>query len=162
MKLNDKKDSTNLSKEGESEVQSDYQANNDVEKKIPGYITANLYNYRFIREIREVLKENPTDAEKLIWGYLRNKKIGYKIRRQHVIDNFIPDFVCLSKKVVIEIDGGVHLQQQEYDASRTNILNEKGYKVIRFTNDEVFANPMTVATKIKEILDNQETFIKED
>ena len=88
---------------------------------------------------------------------MRNKKTGHKIRRQHVIDNFITDFVCLPKKVVIEIDGEIHIRQKEYDALRTNTLNEKGYKVIRFTNAEVFANPALVATKIKEILDSRKT-----
>jgi leucyl-tRNA synthetase len=129
---------------------------------LPGYITADLQNYKNIKGVRENLKKNPTDAEKLIWEYLRNKKTGHKIRRQHVINNFITDFVCLTKKVVIEIDGGNHIQQQEYDALRTNTLNEKGYKVIRFTNAEVFANPQLVALKIKYILDNRKDFIKDE
>jgi|ERR1035437_7423298 very-short-patch-repair endonuclease len=157
MKTNQTSSSKGLKTEESADCQGD-----DVVKKIPGYVTANLLNYRFIKEIRAELKENPTDAEKLIWEYLRNKKTGYKIRRQHVIDNFIPDFVCLSKKLVIEIDGGIHLQQKEQDALRTNTLNEKGYKVIRFTNEEVFANPLIVVSKIKEILDSRETFVKEE
>ena len=131
-------------------------------KQRPGYVTANLYNYPYIKEIRDGLKGNQTDAEKIIWEYLRNKKTGHKIRRQHVIDNFITDFVCLPKKVVIEIDGGIHLQQKEQDELRTLTLNEKGYKVIRFTNDEVFANPIFVATQIKEVLDERQTIIQDD
>jgi hypothetical protein len=83
----------------------------------PGYITANPKNYLFIKEMRDSLK---------------NKKTGYKIRRQHIIENFITDFVCLSKKVVIEIDGKIHLQQKEYDELRTARLNELEYEVIRF------------------------------
>ena len=94
-------------------------------KKKPGFITANLQIYKFIKVIREDLKKNPTDAEKFIWEYLRNKKTGYKIRRQHVIDNYIVDFVCLSKKVIIEIDGEIHRYQKEDDIIRTNTLNEK-------------------------------------
>lgn len=131
-------------------------------KQRPGYVTANLYNYPYIKEIRDGLKGNQTDAEKIIWEYLRNKKTGHKIRRQHVIDNFITDFVCLPKKLVIEIDGGIHLQQKEQDELRTLTLNEKGYKVIRFTNDEVFANPIFVATQIKEVLDERQTIIQDD
>jgi len=131
---------------------------NEDENKLPEYITANLQNYKFLKEIRKGLKENPTDAEKLIWEHLRNKKTGYKIRRQHVVDNFITDFVCLSKKVVIEIDGGIHLKQKELDELRTNTLNEKGYKVIRFTNEEVFANPELVVSMIKAVLDNRKIF----
>jgi len=121
----------------------------------PGYITANPVNYKLIKEMRDNLKDNPTEAEKVMWEYLRNKKTGHKIRRQHIIDNFITDFVCLSKKVVIEIDGKIHLQQKEYDDLRTAKLNELDYEVIRFTNEEVFANPELVALKIKEKLDSK-------
>ena len=135
--------------------------NSSGNKKLPGFVTADLQIYKFIKNAREDLKKNPTEAEKLIWEYLKNKKTGHKIRRQHVIDTFITDFVCLTKKVVIEIDGKIHLQQQEYDAIRTNTLNERGYKVIRFTNNEVFANPQNVALKIKEILDSREDYIND-
>jgi very-short-patch-repair endonuclease len=121
----------------------------------PGYITANPKHYILIKDMRKSLKDNPTEAEKLIWEYLKTKKTGYKIRRQHVIDNFITDFVCLSKKVVIEIDGKIHLQQKEYDELRTAKLNELQYEIIRFTNEEVFANPELVALKIKEKLDSK-------
>jgi len=155
--MNTKPTSPNPSKGGEPAESTDFVENIENGKQLPGYITANLQNYKFIKDARENLKDNPTEAEKLIWEYLRNKKTGYKIRRQHIIDNFITDFVCLTKKVVIEIDGEIHIQQKEYDAFRTNTLNEKGYKVIRFTNAEVFANPALVATKIKEILDSRKT-----
>jgi very-short-patch-repair endonuclease len=155
--MNTKLTSPNPSKGGEPAESTDFVENIENEKQLPGYITANLQSYRFIKDGRENLKNNPTEAEKLIWEYLRNKKTGHKIRRQHVIDNFIADFVCLPKKAVIEIDGEIHIQQKEYDAFRTNTLNEKGYKVIRFTNAEVFANPALVATKIKEILDSRKT-----
>ena len=78
-------------------------------KSLPGYITADLVSYKYLKEIRRGLKENYTEAEKLMWKYLQNKKTGFKIRRQHVIDNFIVDFVCLPTKLVIEIDGKIHL-----------------------------------------------------
>ena len=132
------------------------------EKPRAGYVTADLFNYKYLKEIREGLKHNQTDAEKVMWEYLRNKKTGYKIRRQHVIDNFITDFVCLPKKVVIEIDGGIHLQQKEHDELRTFTLNEKCYQVIRFTNKEVLANPESVAIQIKEVLDHRKTVINDD
>lgn len=135
---------------------------NEEKNKLPEYSTANLQNYKFLKEIRRGLKENPTDAEKLMWEHLRNKKTGYKIRRQHVVDNFITDFVCLSKKVVIEIDGEIHLKQKEQDEFRTNTLNEKGYKIIRFTNEEVFANPELVVSMIKAELNDRNIFQQED
>ena len=121
----------------------------------PGYITANPVNYGFIKEMRNTLKDNPTEAEKLIWKYLCNKQTGHKIRRQQIIDDFITDFVCLMKKVVIEIDGEIHLQQIEHDEQRTALLYDLGYDVIRFTNDEVYKDPQLVALKIKTVLDNK-------
>jgi Uncharacterized protein conserved in bacteria len=147
-----------------SEVASNNSQINSKEdkNKLPEYKTANLLNYKFLKEIRAGLKENPTDAEKLMWKYLRNKQTGYKIRRQHVIDDFITDFVCLQKKLVIEIDGKIHLQQKEEDDSRTNTLNEKGYKVIRFTNEEVFANPELVVSTIRAKLDERSVYQPED
>jgi very-short-patch-repair endonuclease len=122
-------------------------------KRQYGYVTADPAKYKFIKEMRTALKDNPTRAEALIWQHLRNKKTGFKIRRQHIIDGFISDFVCLSKKVVIEIDGKIHLQQKEYDELRTNRLSELGYEVIRFTSEEVFSTPELVAKRIKEHLE---------
>ena len=119
---------------------------------VPGYITANPKTYRMIKEMRDVLKANPTPAEKVLWEYVRNKKTGFKIRRQHIIHNFVTDFVCLPCKVVIEVDGKIHEQQREYDELRTEVLNQLGYKVIRFKNEEVLENPNKVADKIKSIL----------
>src|SRR5665647_3283869 len=85
----------------------------------PGYITANPYTYPVIKDYRKDLKDHQTKAELVLWEYLRNKKTGHKIRRQHVIDDFITDFVCLSKKVIIEIDGEIHKFQQAKDNLRT-------------------------------------------
>jgi very-short-patch-repair endonuclease len=128
----------------------------DEEKGKPGYITANPLTYRFILEFRQYLKNNPTQAEKVLWEYLRNKKIIYKIRRQHMIDDFICDFVCLRKKVVIEIDGKIHDFQKEYDEIRTAKLIEHGYDVIRFSNEEVLSSPNNIAQKIKSFLDEKD------
>lgn len=118
------------------------------------YNTANPKIYKRIKENRNKMKCNPTKAECVIWEHLRNKKTGYKIRRQHIIGNYIPDFVCLSKKLIIEIDGKIHLRQKDTDQFRTERLYELGYKVIRFTNEEVLENPESVAEKIKDLLDS--------
>lgn len=126
------------------------------ENKLPLYNTADLYIYQFIKEVRKDLKQNPTPAEKILWDYLRNGKTGYKIRRQHVIDKYIVDFVCLTKKLVIEVDGMIHLKQIEEYKQRTNDLNDKGFSVIRFTNEDVFQNPIRVFSLIKEFLDKIE------
>ena len=78
-----------------------------------------------------------TPAEKLLWERLKGKQLGVKFRRQHVIETFIPDFVALAIKLIIEVDGKIHLIQKISDDERTQLLEMMGYKVIRFTNDEV-------------------------
>jgi very-short-patch-repair endonuclease len=80
-----------------------------------------------------------TSAETTLWNVLRNKSTGYKFRRQHPIDMFIIDFYCAEAKLVIEIDGASHaeLDQEEYDKARTKWLEERGYKVIRISNEDV-------------------------
>ena len=77
-----------------------------------------------------------------MWECLRNKKLDFKFRRQHVIDEFIVDFVCLEKNLIIEIDGGYHntIEQKEADELRTKILSEIGFKVIRFRNQQVIGD----------------------
>lgn len=119
----------------------------------PKYVTANPYTYRYIKPLRDSLKKVPTEAEKIMWEKLRNKQTGFKIRRQHIIDSYITDFVCLSKKVVIEIDGDIHLTQIQEDKDRTEKLNELGYRVIRFSNDEVVKNAEKVKERIQEYLE---------
>ena len=88
-----------------------------------------------------------------MWEKLRNKNIGFKIRRQHFIDNYIADFVCINKKVIIEIDGEIHLSKIEEDMNRTDRLNELGFRVIRYTNDEVFKDADDVVERIKVFLE---------
>ncbi len=106
------------------------------------------------------MRTAPTKAEDALWNVIRNKKTGYKIRRQHSIDIFIVDFVCLEKKLVIEIDGEIHNDKEivEYDKERTAILNLCGFEVIRFSNEEVLQNPYKVAKMIKEILESITSF----
>ncbi|MBR8702640.1 UDP-4-amino-4-deoxy-L-arabinose--oxoglutarate aminotransferase [Porphyromonas levii] len=96
-------------------------------------------------------RNNPTEAESIMWELLSGKQLGgYKFRRQHIIGRFIVDFVCLDKMLIIEIDGGYHedLTQQESDKTREEWLMQQGYRVIRFTNKEVIANPAHVLNTI--------------
>ena len=131
--------------------------------RTPFFMTGGNNAYRLIEEAKRMRKE-PTDAEAVLWELLRDKKLGDKFRRQHLIDDFIVDFVCLSKNLVIEVDGGYHndLTQKEYDQQRTLYLNEKGFRVIRFTNEEVLGNTEAVLTKIKDILVNTPDFSKQN
>ena len=123
-----------------------------MENKVPIYNTADTFIYKYIKDARKQLVENPTLAETILWKHLKSCKTGYKIRRQHVIEKYVVDFVCLSLKLVIEIDGPIHLQQEEEDRLRTYDLNDKGYTVIRYTNEEVFENVALVVQNITEIL----------
>lgn len=116
------------------------------------YETSNASAYHLLKEFAKHNKQNPTPAESFMWRFLQKEALGKPFRRQHIIDDFIADFVCLPSKTVIELDGGYHQlpEQQISDAERTRILNKKGFKVLRFTNDEVFGNITGVLQKIKE------------
>lgn len=120
----------------------------------PGYITADPTTYKLLRERQLELRNNPTEAENLLWKFLKAHGADEHFRRQHIVGNFIPDFVCLKKKLVVEVDGGIHRKKDvaERDEDRTQALNEMGYKVIRFTNEEIFNNIEVVVSKIKDEL----------
>jgi very-short-patch-repair endonuclease len=103
----------------------------------PRWQTANKGFYTAYKEKRSRLKNNMTPAEIMLWKFLKGKKLGVKFRRQHIIDFYIPDFVALSIKLIIEIDGKIHLKHKRKDEERTRRLEILGFKVIRFTNEEV-------------------------
>ena len=87
------------------------------------------------------LRKDATRVETILWNQLRAKQIeGVKFRRQQPIDEFIVDFVCFEKKLIIELDGGQHAQAREEDRKRDNGFTEKGYTVLRFWNNEVLEN----------------------
>lgn len=98
-------------------------------------------NFRLLAEKARLMRNHPTEAEKLMWQILSGNRFGVNFRRQHIIGDYIVDFACLSKSLVIEIDGGYHdtEQQKQEDANRTEWLEQQGFSVIRFTNDEVFS-----------------------
>jgi acyl-coenzyme A synthetase/AMP-(fatty) acid ligase len=118
--------------------------------------TARNSTYGLFKEFSQQLKDNETKEEELLWQHLRRNKTGYHIRRQHIIDEFIVDFVCLKKKLTIEVDGGYHNtpEQQVYDAARTKFLSELSFTELRFTNEEVINNIDAVVKKIREKLDS--------
>jgi very-short-patch-repair endonuclease len=88
--------------------------------------------------LQRTLRSRMTDAEQMMWKVLRNRQVeGLKFRRQHPFADYILDFVCLDKRLVIEVDGGQHEQAREYDERRTQILNGAGFRVLRFWNTEV-------------------------
>jgi len=84
------------------------------------------------------LRKNLTDAEKKLWQKLRNKQIyDHKFRRQFVLGNYIVDFICLDKRLIIEVDGGQHMDNVNYDLQRDEWLKSQNFKVLRFWNNQV-------------------------
>ncbi|WP_282055018.1 DUF559 domain-containing protein [Maribacter luteus] len=120
------------------------------------YQTARPSTYNLLKELQKERKKQTTEAERILWEQLKTKQLGEKFRRQHVIDEFIVDFVCLSKKLIVEVDGEYHNNktQKEADDLRTKILSEFGYKVIRFSNEEVIGAIDAVTKKIKTVLNS--------
>jgi 5-methyltetrahydrofolate--homocysteine methyltransferase len=115
------------------------------------WATANPYNYGLLKQFALEMRNKPTEAEKMLWNVLSNKGIdGFKFRRQHIIGNYIADFICLKSNLIIEVDGSIHQlpENQVSDAERTKWLLSEGYRVIRFTNNEVLFNIENVIQKI--------------
>jgi very-short-patch-repair endonuclease len=105
------------------------------------------------RRARE-LRARMTPAERRMWSILRmHRQAGFYFRRQHPLARFIVDFCCTRVKLCIEVDGGIHDEQRERDSERTAWLESMGYRVLRFTNEEVLTAPRRVARRIKQELD---------
>ncbi len=91
-----------------------------------------------IQQRAKQLRREQTPAEQKLWAALRYKQLeGLRFRRQHPIGRFIVDFCCVAHKLVIEVDGDSHALQANYDEARTAHLQDLGYKIIRFTNDQI-------------------------
>ncbi len=121
-------------------------------KRSAGYETARKSSYKLINELKKERIKKPTEAEKVLWECLKTKLLGgHKFRREHIIDEYIVDFVCLSKNLIIEVDGGYHhtSEMQEADTFRTGNLEDLGFRIIRFTNEEVTGDIDAVLNKIE-------------
>lgn len=117
-------------------------------------IHESLHRFRklsFKRQLRHAM----TPAEQVLWGALRNRKLeATKWRRQANIDVFIADFLCPEHRLIVEIDGGIHESQQEYDCLRTEVIASRGYRVIRFSNTDVLESlPMVLKQIVEAISD---------
>lgn len=120
----------------------------------PGWQTADKTSWKHLKEFASENKKAPTEAENNLWQELRANKLDVKFRRQHSIGNFIVDFVCLPAKLVIEVDGGVHntAENKEYDEGRTHELEKLGFRVLRFTNEQVLTNIAQVIIDVQQVL----------
>ena len=121
-----------------------------------GAHTADSTQYDILKENANANRKNPTEAEAVMWDILKGNNIGYHFRRQHIILDYIVDFICLEKGLVIELDGGYHNdpEQKEYDERRTAHLQRLGYTELRFKNEELLCNTDDVIQKIKDTLEN--------
>ena len=103
------------------------------------------------------LRTKPTEAERRLWNHLRRRQLdGIKFRRQHPIDSFICDFICLEAAVIVELDGSQRVGQELYDAHRDAFLRSKGFRVLRFWNADVLARVDSVLETIFEALHRKE------
>ena len=103
------------------------------------------------------LRNNATDAERLLWRHLRRRQLnGFKFRRQRPMGKYICDFVCLEAGVIVELDGSQHVADAPYDANRDNYLRAHGYRVLRFWNEQVSLETEAVVETILQALNRRE------
>ncbi len=129
------------------------------ERGTPEYYTTSPENWKILHQISKDFRKNPTEAENILWQALRNKKTGFKVKRQQVVDKYIVDFICIEKQVIIEVDGGIHLKPEniEKDKERERVLKTLGYDILRFENKEVIHNLWNVQKEIADFLKNKPT-----
>ena len=106
-------------------------------------------------QLQRTLRKNPTQAERALWRELRGKQIkNLKFRRQHIHENFILDFVCIEAKLIIEVDGGQHADNHEQDRKRTTQLEQAGFTVLRFWNNQILNEMESVKQAILSALES--------
>ena len=102
------------------------------------------------------LRNESTDAERHLWYFLRRRQLGgHKFRRQNPLAGYIADFVCVLARLVVELDGGQHLDARAYDERRTEALQREGYRVLRFWNDDVLLRTEDVVAEIFRVLEGE-------
>ncbi len=119
--------------------------------KHQAYSRADVFTYGLLKEFVKESRKQPTEAERVLWEIVRgNKMAGFKFRRQHIISNYIADFICLSEKLVIEVDGLYHQlpDNKISDEERTIELNKHGFHVLRFTNSQILNDTDNVISTI--------------
>lgn len=101
------------------------------------------------------LRKNPTPAERVLWSFLRKDQLGLRFRRQAIILGWIVDFYCAKCSLVIEVDGPVHRATKSKDQIRERVMARKGFRTIRFTNDQVLDDPQKVVNLIRAAIDER-------
>ena len=115
------------------------------------YFTSSPDIYALLKENARKNRLNMTDAEQLLWEYLKSWPRPYRFRRQHIIGDYIVDFACLANNLVIEVDGEYHFtdEQMKLDKMRTDFLEKVGFHVMRFTNKQIIENVDDVIKQIE-------------
>ncbi len=111
---------------------------------------------KYNKGIARHLRKNLTYGEKILWKILRNKNVkGLRFRRQHPIDNYIVDFYCKEKSIIIEIDGPLHEEEERKlkDEIRETYLHAKGYRILRFRDKELLGNVDDILQRIKKFIE---------
>lgn len=123
----------------------------DKEREKRAWETADVMDYALLKANARRNRLNMTDAESLFWSLAKGSGLGEKCRRQYVIGQYIADFLFRSSMLIVEIDGGYHCtdEQQKVDAFREEYLIQKGYKIIRFKNEEVLFDTENIIKTIK-------------
>ena len=123
--------------------------------------TSNALRHREKLQFKRALRKNLTPAEQILWKELRCRKLlNTKWRRQENIGQFIADFLCKEYKLIVEVDGGIHTVQDEYDQLRTTIINAHEYRVIRFQNKEILNDVSNVLQRISEEISHPSETLK--
>lgn len=122
------------------------------------YETTDASTYQLLLDKAREMRQNPTEAESILWKYLSGNKMGTHFRRQHPVYGYIPDFVSIKEKIIIEIDGGYHFEGEQpgKDKERTDWLNKDGFVVLRFTNEEVTGHIDYVLEEISDALEDSD------
>lgn len=120
------------------------------------YRTAASDRYGLLKAFARENRKNATEAERVLWEYLRNGNLNTKVLRQHIIGDYIVDFLLPYYNLVIEVDGGYHAErtQQEDDNIRSAYLNSKGFYIIRFKNEQVLMDIDSVLERINQHIDS--------
>lgn len=118
------------------------------------YNYASPDRYLLLKEFAKINKQHPTEAESMLWEFIKANQLWFKFNRQYIIGDYIVDFVCLEKALVLEVDGAYHSEYEQIkkDKNRTDHLQNLGFKVLRFTNDEVMQDIEGVLQTIRDKL----------
>lgn len=111
-----------------------------------------------LKPLARQMRHKPTPAEQVLWQHLRNRAVlDYKFRRQYSIDRFVVDFVCIEAALIIEVDGEIHQYTADEDSIRQEFLESLGFRVLRFSNEQVLREIDEVLRQISEKLTSPPT-----